>query len=792
MIGQTFGHYRILDKLGAGGMGVVYRARDETLERDVALKVLPAGALADDAARARFRKEALALSQLNHPNICTIYEVGEAGGQSYIAMEYVEGRPLSAMIPGDGLPAEAASRYGSQIAGALAHAHQRGLAHRDLKSSNVMITTDGRAKVLDFGLARRIREAETGEATRTASLEGGAIAGTLAYMAPEVLRGEPADARSDLWALGVMLYEMSTGELPFRGQTGFEISSAILKEAPAPLPPRLPAGLRSIAQRCLAKEPGQRYQRAGEVGAALEAIQSDAAVAVPAPPRPARPRRRLLLGAAALLAVLAAVAVWSGRRERRPAASIEALAVLPLENLSGDPQQEFFADGMTEALIADLAKIKTLRVLSRPSVARFKGQRRPLPEIARDLKVDALVVGSVLRSGDRVRISAQLIVAASEKNLWSETYERDLRDILSLQSEVARAVAAQIRVQLTPEEQKRLAKTRPVNPQAYTEYLRGNFQRNRGSREGREAATALLERAVALDPDFAAGHAALAHAYASRVFFDQPKAMDLQEKAHVAIQKALSLEADSAEAYAARGYLLWTPLSRFAHESAVREYRRALDLNPNQEDVLERLALVYIHVGLSEKALELARRTLEVNPASAWSRFRVAESLLYDGRYEEALANYAEVPRELLPDVRLSQTTLALLWLNRKQEAAAQLEQALQARPPDPAGNLASLRALLAAANGDARRAEQHIQQAAANRGIGHFHHSAHYIAAAYALMNRPQPAVQWLQVAAEEGFPAYPVFERDPSFGKIRSDPGFVAFMTRLKQQWERYKATL
>lgn len=294
MIGRTLGHYRIVEKIGAGGMGEVYRAQDERLGRDIALKLLPVSALTDAAARARLLNEARTASALNHPHICTIYEVGEADGQSYIAMEFVEGRAVSALLTADGLPVETIIRYATQIADALAHAHERGVIHRDLKSSNVVITPEGRAKVLDFGLAKRTLPDELTMATQSyATLtETGGISGTLYYLAPEVLRGEPADARSDLWALGVVLYEMATGQLPFKGETGFELTSAVLRDPPPPLPARLPAGLRGVIQRCLVKEPAQRYQRASEVRAALEAIGSGLAVAAPAPA--ARPSRKML------------------------------------------------------------------------------------------------------------------------------------------------------------------------------------------------------------------------------------------------------------------------------------------------------------------------------------------------------------------------------------------------------------------------------------------------------------------------------------------------------------------
>ncbi len=302
MIGQTLGHYRIEAQLGAGGMGVVYRARDERLGRAVALKVLPAEKQADESARARLLREARAASSLNHPHICTIYEVGEADGQAYIAMELVEGQPLSARVPAEGLPVEGVLRYGAQIADALAHAHERNIVHRDLKTSNVVLTPEGRAKVLDFGLAKEMA-VELHGATRSKGplTQEGAVAGTLHYIAPEVLRGEPADARSDIWALGVVLYEMASGRLPFEGKTGYELSSAILHQSAAPQPARVPAGLRAIVQRCLAKEPGERYRNAGEIRAALEALQTDSTIVTTAPKAERRVPLWAILGGALLI-----------------------------------------------------------------------------------------------------------------------------------------------------------------------------------------------------------------------------------------------------------------------------------------------------------------------------------------------------------------------------------------------------------------------------------------------------------------------------------------------------------
>ena len=376
------GRYRILDTIGSGGMGVVYRAHDPTLGRDVALKLLHAQALDSEAARNRFLREARTLSHLNHPHICTVYEIGEADGRTFIAMEYVKGQPLSSIIPRDGLPIETMLRYGAQVAEAIGHAHEHGIVHRDLKSANVVVTPESEVKVLDFGLARHLESDQDGTLeTQEGMTQPGIVLGTPGYMAPEVLVGKPADARSDIWALGVILHEMASGALPFTGPTPVEFASAILKEPPAALPARVSPMLQGIVHRCLAKEPGQRYQTAGEVRAALEAAESGR-VSVARPSKHLAVRRAGWVLAGVLAAALvAAVAVNKDRWQVNPTeAPIRSVAVLPLENLSGDPEQEYFADGMTEQLTADLSSIATLRVISRTSVMQYKKARKPLSD----------------------------------------------------------------------------------------------------------------------------------------------------------------------------------------------------------------------------------------------------------------------------------------------------------------------------------------------------------------------------------------------------------------------------
>src|SRR2546422_5042562 len=460
-------------------MGIVYRAHDTQLDRDVAFKLLPDESVGSEAARSRLLREARTASALSHPHICHVYEAGEADDHVYIAMELLDGQALSDAIPPQGLPLETILRIGTQIAEALAHAHGKGVVHRDLKANNVIITQEGRAVVLDFGLAKRERIEEEGSSKllSIAPTATGVVMGTPAYLSPEVLQGESATAQSDIWALGVVLYDMASGELPFHGRSIAELCSAILKDPPEPLPERVHSGLRAIIQRCLAKEPSQRFKRASEVQAALQALQPGSGPAG----RPTHTRwGRLALYAAGVgvtaVTVLLATEVirWRGQGDGGSSgARIRSLAVLPLANLSGDPRQEYFADGLTDELIADLAAIKSLKVISRTSAMRYRGASKPLPEIARELGVDGIVEGSVLRSNDRVRIKVQLIEAAKDRNLWSQSYDRDMRNVLDMQSEVGRDIAERIDVQISPREQRRITSPRPVNPQAYELYLRG-------------------------------------------------------------------------------------------------------------------------------------------------------------------------------------------------------------------------------------------------------------------------------------------------------------------------------
>ena len=640
LVGGTISHYRILSRLGAGGMGVVYRARDERLGRDLALKVLPAESMADPTARARLLREAQMASSLNHPHIAHIYEVGEDQEHLFIAMELVEGRPLKDSIPPGGMPPDALLEFGSQIANALAYAHERGIVHRDLKSVNVMITPEGRVKVLDFGLAKRLDEPDQPETPRDLSLTvTGMVVGTPHYLPPEALLGGKADVRGDVWALGVVLYEMAAGRLPFSGETLATLAGAIVSGAPTPLSGRVPMGIQAVIARCLAKEPAQRYEHGGAVRAALEALAQGAAS------RRARVlRRRVWIPAvtAVVLAIAALLAFGSGAVRDRFAGGaarprIASLAVLPLQNLSNDSSQEYFADGMTEELITNLAPIRSLTVISRTSVMRFKGSTQPLREIAKQLGVEGIIEGSVQRAGDRVRITAQLIEAARDRHLWAKSYERDFRDVLALQSEVASDIAQEIQLQISPQERAKMTHRRSVNPEAFEEYLRGRYEWSKMTDEGARAAIAHFERATTLDPGDARYSSGLADAYLIQVqVISSLPTKEGMAKVKQYARQALTADEGSAEAHTSMAAALF--FGDWDLPAAERHVRRAIELNPGYGTAHLVYSVLLLTSGRVDQALEQDRIAMQIDPLSLIVHWNAVGTLMSAGKLDDALA----------------------------------------------------------------------------------------------------------------------------------------------------------
>jgi eukaryotic-like serine/threonine-protein kinase len=645
MIGKTLGRYRVLEKIGRGGMGEVFLAEDTSLRRRVALKFLPPEMREDAEARKRFIREARSAAALDHPYICHINEVAESEGRDFIVMEYVEGQALRGKIGQGPLALGETLQIGIEVAEALEAAHGKGIVHRDIKPENIMLTRTGHAKVMDFGLAKQMdapAEAEIGGPTMTLVTSEGTTLGTLAYMSPEQLRGQDADARSDIWALGVTLYEMAAGSRPFKGQSGFELSSAILNQAPLPLPPEVPAELGAAISRCLEKEPAKRYQRAQDVRSALDAVRAGTASTWAA--WRYRLARRPWLAPAAAAVVLAALVFGldvGGIRTRLTGGAegrAFKLAVLPFENLTGDPEQDYLSDGLTQEMISQLGSLHPGRmsVIARTSVMRYKKSRTPIDQVGRELGVDYVLEGSARREADRIRISAELIQVRDQTQLWARSYEREMSGILDLQSEVAKRVAEALALKLLPSEEARLARVRAVDPTAYEAYLKGALHRERVTKEGFEAAELYYGIALDHDPNYAAAWAGIGSVWISRQQMGIVPPKEAFPKAKAALDKALELDDEEAETNRVlAGYLSW---GEWDWEAADKAWKRAFELNPDYATALPGYAHFLMNTGRTGEAMDKIKRALELDPFNARIQSFYAMVLLYVRRYDDAIA----------------------------------------------------------------------------------------------------------------------------------------------------------
>ncbi len=844
-VGSRLGSYEILSPLGSGGMGQVWRARHLMLDRQAAVKLIRPEALGTGAGvqaktlLRRFEREAQATSVLRSPHTIQVYDFGSTDdGTFYYATELLEGRDLKSLVEQHGpLPAERVIYILRQVCESLAEAHRNGLIHRDIKPANIFLAEVGFkydfVKVLDFGLVRGTPGSDWKGSLLTIE---GAVAGTPAFMAPELIRGSSTiDERVDLYSLGCVACWLLTGQLVFEGDTPLQILAAHLEQQPVPPSARseleIPTKLERIVMACLEKSPDKRPQSVETLSGQLAACPVDEpwtekhaeewwqthhpfqaprertsgesgtfdgyAARKPGSATPGVSKQHEANQGEAkqaattswLKTLFTAAAAWIGLAESKPSsqdktasstssATVHSIAVLPLANLSGDPEQEYFVQGMTEALITDLAKIGSLRVISRTSVMRYNQTDKPLPQIARELNVDTVVEGSVLRSGERVRITAQLIDAAKDQHLWAESYERDLRDVLTLQSEVAGAIAREIKVKLTPQEQARLASPRSVDPEAYQAYLRGRYYWNKRSEDGFRKGLEYFQQAIAKDPTYALAYAGLADCYAllGAVGYAGAETKEVMAKAKAAARKALEIDDTVAEAHASLAFITF----RFDWNwpEAEREFRRAIELNPNYPTAHQWYAMDLGIMGRTEEALAEIRRAQELDPLSLTINAGVARLLKSAGQQDKAIEQIRKT-LEMDPNFIQAYFDLGLIYTESGmyQQAIAEFEKGgtLSGGNPQIKSGL-GLAYGLSGRRADALRILDQLNEQSERGYVSPFS-----IAVVYAGLGEKDRTLAWLEKAYEVRANEMVYIKTELIFDNLRSDPRFQDLLRRI-----------
>ncbi len=740
MIGKTISHYRILEKLGEGGMGVVYKAEDLKLKRTVALKFLPAMLTGDSEARERFTLEAQAASSLNHPNICTIHEIDDTDdGGMFICMACYEGETLKERLVLEPLEIKEALDIALQMIRGLGKAHERGIVHRDIKSANIFITEDGHVRILDFGLAKLLGQSDL--------TTPGTTLGTVTYMSPEQARGKPVDQRTDIWALGVLLYEMVAGRPPFAGEHPQAVIRAILNDEPAPLAEAAaaPPELGPIVGRALAKDPRERYQSTIDLLSDLGSL-----------------RESLRTGSSARM---------KAQAEPQP-----SIAVLPFTNMSADPEQEYFCDGMAEEIINALANLEGLRVVARTSAFALKEAKLDVRDVGEKLGVGTVLEGSVRKAGNRLRITAQLVSISDGCHLWSERYDREMEDVFAIQDDISLAIVDKLKVRLLGGDNLTATGRRTQDLEAYALYLKGRFYWNKRNPQDVRRGLKCFRQAIERDPSYAAAYVGVADC--NLALRNQPE-LETAEAFHevdAAIKKALALDENLAEAHAS---LAWVKMERdWDWDGAEEEFRRAIQLNPGHATARQWHATYLNVIGRPNEALTESRRAQELDPLSPMIGVKVGNKLRALGRHDEAITQYNSV-LEIDPLFSFAHIGLAGAHVAKGEyeEAIAEIERGISCPGPEGWRDLAL--AYIHAVAGREDQARELLAEAEGSAREGRDH--ASYMAAIHLALGERERALDWIEWACEEPSTEVLRVMADPRFAALRSDPRFVAIRRKV-----------
>jgi serine/threonine-protein kinase len=789
MIGQTISHYRILEQLGAGGMGVVYKAHDDRLDRALALKLLPEKMAQQPQALERFRREARAASALNHPGICTIYDIGEQDGRAFIAMEFIDGETLRARIHGQPLPLEEILKLGSQIAEALDAAHAEGIIHRDIKPANIFVTKRGQAKVLDFGLAKLVPKGiatadadSSGESPGSTSIAG-MISGTPSYMSPEQIRGDDLDPRTDIFSLGLVLYEMSTGRQAFAGSTGGAIIEAVLTRPPVSartINPDIPPALESIIDKALQKDRDQRYQQAADMLADLQQMKRHVDSG----------QIDLRAGADLLLASTAAPSSSVGTprsprsstqqsasfRAPRVSRTIGSLAVLPFENVSRDPENDYLSDGITGSLINNLATVPKLRVMAQSTVFRYKGREIDPQAVGRELNVRAVLTGRMMQSGGSLRIGTELVDVATGSQLWGAQFDRKPGDIFVIQDEISNEISGKLRLQLSHAEKKRLIRRHTEDHEAYRLYLQGRHHWNRWTEEGFYKAIGYFQQAIDKDPAYALAYTGVAESYVLLGWNSYLPPKDAFPKGKAAATAALERDPDLGEAHTPLAAALW--LYDWRWPEAESEFRRSLELNPSYPTANHYYAEYLMTMGRHAEAIAKMKNSQELDPLSIIINVAIGWASYMDRRYDEAIEQLLRT-LELDPNYPMTHWILGLLY-----RTTGRYESAITAgqKAVTLSGGSPLMRAALAHTYGKAGRTQDALQVLDELKELAKDKYVVpHFLAGIHIGLGQNDRAIESLEKSWQDHSHWLIYLHIDPSMDDLRSDPRFQVLLERI-----------